>query len=287
MGDVPWALAVSAGSVAALNPCGFALLPAYLSLLVLGEQERSRRIAVGRALVAAASMTAGFAGVFVTFGLVLAPVAGVLQRRLPWFTVVLGVVLVALGGWLVAGRALPGVRGLTRRGPALRWSVPSMAGFGAVYALASLSCTVGPFLAIVVSAFRAGSVPEGIGLFAAYAVGMGVVVAVASLAVALARSAVVAGLRRLAPSVARLGGAVMVMAGAYVAYYGWYEAAVLRGADPRDRVIETASSVQQWLAGGVGSAGIVVLGAAMVLLVVAVVLAGRRSGRARAREEAG
>lgn len=275
MRELPWLLALSAGSVAALNPCGFALLPAYLSLLVLGERERSRRAAVARALVAAASMTAGFAGVFVTFGLVLAPVAAVVQRQLPWFTVVLGVLLMGSGAWLVMGMALPGVRGLARRGSPLRWSVPSMAAFGAAYALASLSCTVGPFLAIVVSAFRAGSVGAGIGLFAAYAAGMGAVVAVASLAVALARSAVLTGLRRLAPLIARLGGAVMLSAGAYVTYYGWYEARVLRGADPRDRVIDQASTVQQALAEAVGTPWAFVMGAVVLLTAVAV-LARRR-----------
>jgi cytochrome c-type biogenesis protein len=33
--------------VAAINPCGFALLPAYLSLLVIGDSAGSRRSAVG------------------------------------------------------------------------------------------------------------------------------------------------------------------------------------------------------------------------------------------------
>jgi cytochrome c-type biogenesis protein len=32
------ALALGAGMLAALNPCGFALLPAYLTLLVTGDQ---------------------------------------------------------------------------------------------------------------------------------------------------------------------------------------------------------------------------------------------------------
>ena len=32
----------SAGLVAAVNPCGFALLPAYLGLLVLGEDAPTR-----------------------------------------------------------------------------------------------------------------------------------------------------------------------------------------------------------------------------------------------------
>lgn len=282
MAEVPLALALSAGLVAALNPCGFALLPTYLTLLVAGDGGRSRQAGVLRALVAAGSLTAGFAGVFVTFGLVLSPVASELQPRLPWFTVALGAVLAALGGWLLAGRSLPGARGLARRGPALRWSVVSMTGFGAAYALASLSCTIGSFLAIVVSAFRAGSVPAGIGLFAAYAAGMGLVVAVASLAVALAEDAVVRGLRRLAPLVARLGGAVMVLTGAYVAYYGWYEAAVLRGGDPRDAVIEAAASVQEWLAGAVGRIGAGALLAVLALLVAASLVL-RRRGRSAAR----
>lgn len=48
-----------------------------------------------------------------------------------------------------------------------------MALFGMTYATASLGCTIAPFLAIVVSAFRSGSTGEGVALFAAYAAGMG------------------------------------------------------------------------------------------------------------------
>ncbi|WP_237519880.1 hypothetical protein [Streptomyces sp. HUCO-GS316] len=48
MADLPLALALGAGMLAAVNPCGFALLPAYLSLLVLGDDSPSRTVAVGR-----------------------------------------------------------------------------------------------------------------------------------------------------------------------------------------------------------------------------------------------
>lgn len=37
MTDLPLALALGGGMLAAVNPCGFALLPAYLSLLVLSD----------------------------------------------------------------------------------------------------------------------------------------------------------------------------------------------------------------------------------------------------------
>ena len=275
VGDLPLLLALSAGAVAALNPCGFVLLPAYLSMLVVGEQERSRQEAATRALGAAASMTAGFAAMFVTFGLVLAPVAGQLQRHLPWFTVALGVLLVVTGAWLLSGRDLPPVPGLARRGRALTWSALSMAGFGAAYALASLSCTVGPFLAIVVSAFRSGSVISGLALFVTYAAGMGLVVGVASLAVAFARQSVVHGLRRSARFVPRIAGAVMLVAGAYVAYYGWYENAVLGGADPQDPVVEAAGRAQEWFAGSVERTASLALLAVAIAAAMGALLAGR------------
>jgi cytochrome c biogenesis protein CcdA len=275
MDQAPYALAVAAGTLAALNPCGFALLPVYLTALVAGDDRPSRPAAVLRALVGTAAVTAGFAAVFGVFGLALTPVAGVVQRHLPWFTVVLGLLLVGLGGWLLAGRALPGVA-RAGRGPAVTRSVASMAVFGAAYALASLGCTVGPFLAIVVSSFRAGSPAAGVGLFLAYAAGMGMVVGTAAVALALAWTGPIRRLRGLAPVVSRAGGAVVLLAGAYVAYYGWYELRLQRTGDPADPVVEAAAEAQGWLSGGVDRLGVGVVAAVFVaVLAGAAILAWR------------
>ena len=243
MVDAPYGLAVAAGMLAAVNPCGFALLPGYLSFLVAGDAPVGRGVAVGRAMVASAAMTAGFAVVFGVFGLAVAPVAGQVQRHLPWVTIGIGAALVGAGGWLLAGRTLPGLRLPAATGPALTRTVISMATFGAAYAVASLSCTIGPFLAIVVASFRAGSLVAGVGLFLAYAAGMGLAVAAAALAVALAQGAVVARLRSAAPLISRLGGLLLAVAGGYVAYYGWWETRVLAGAAAEDPIIDTAAAV--------------------------------------------
>jgi cytochrome c biogenesis protein CcdA len=93
--EAPLLLAVTAGMLGAVNPCGFAMLPAYLSLLVAGPSDG--RGAVGRALTAAAGLTTGYVVVFGAFGLALAPLAGWLRPRLPWLTVTLGLALVAVG----------------------------------------------------------------------------------------------------------------------------------------------------------------------------------------------
>lgn len=288
MPDLPLALALTAGMLAAVNPCGFALLPAYLSLLVLGDDSPSRAVAIGRALTATAAMTAGFAALFGIFGLAVQPVAGQVQQHLPWFTIAFGLLMAGAGAWLLAGRRLPSPAPKVRRAPGLTRSVPSMALFGMAYAAASLGCTIAPFLAIVVSAVRSGSTGEGVALFVAYAAGMGLIVGAASLTVALTRTTAVTRLRRLGAAAPRLGGALLLLVGAYVAYYGWYEIRVQRDPATRDPVIDAAGALQRTIADAldtVGPAGVAALFAA--LLVTAVALARlRRARRPRARATA-
>lgn len=150
-------LAFAAGLVAALNPCGFAMLPAYLLLVVRGQRAgaSSGVTAAGRALAATVGMALGFLTVFGVFGALTVSAATTVQRYLPYATVVVGVVLIGLGAWLLSGRALSA---LTPRPLAPRWAptarLGSMYGYGISYAIASLSCTVGPFLAVTAAGLR-------------------------------------------------------------------------------------------------------------------------------------
>jgi cytochrome c-type biogenesis protein len=290
MSDLPLALALSAGMLAAVNPCGFALLPAYLSLLVLGDDSPTRTAAVGRALATTTAMTAGFTAVFALFGLAVAPVAGQVQQHLPWFTIVFGLLMAGIGGWLLAGRELPALLPKLRRAPAVTRSLPSMALFGGAYAIASLGCTIAPFLAIVVSAFRSGSTLEGVVLFAVYAAGMGVIVGAAALSVALTRTARVGRIRRLGAVAARLGGVLLLVVGAYVAYYGWYEIRLQRGDLVADPVVDGAGTVQRWLAETLDRIGVPALAVLLGLLLLTGLFLhhfhGRRESRAAQRPTA-
>ncbi|MEV6800595.1 cytochrome c biogenesis protein CcdA [Micromonospora rifamycinica] len=274
----PLLLALTAGMLGAVNPCGFAMLPAYLSLLVAGPADG--RGAIGRALTAAAGLTCGYVMVFGAFGLAVAPLADWLRPRLPWLTVTLGLGLLALGSWLLAGRRLPTPRP-SARAPRLTRSLPSMALFGMAYALASLSCSIAPFLAIVVTSLQAGSTLRGLALFVAYAIGMGLVVAVAALGVALLRGRVVSGLRGAGAWVPRLSGLVLLLAGGYVAWYGWYEVRLAQGRHDAfgDPVVVGAARVQRTLVTALDTAGPAVLAVALVGLLAVAAL--RHRGRTR------
>jgi hypothetical protein len=202
-------------------------------------------------------------------------VAGRIQAHLPWFTVGLGLLLVVLGGLLIAGRQLPALPWKPSRAPTLTRSLPSMVLFGMAYALASLSCTIGPFLAIVGSSLRAGSTLAGLSLFAAYAGGMGLVVGTAAVAVALARRSVLRRIRAGAGALSRIAGALLVVTGGYVAWYGWYEAHLTtRAADP---VVRFGGTVQRAFASWLDGIGVDVLAVVFVLLVVVAVVVRRRT----------
>ncbi|MEV0582600.1 cytochrome c biogenesis protein CcdA [Nonomuraea sp. NPDC050310] len=275
--DLPLALAGTAGLVAAFNPCGFAMLPAYLTLL-LGDDSPSARGPVVRALTLSAAMTAGFVTVFGLFGLVVTPLAVSVGRYLPWVTIVIGLALLALGGWLLSGRELLlRVPTLSRGRPTT--SAASLYGYGLSYAVASLSCTVGPFLAVTSASLTGGGPLGALAVFAAYALGMGLVVTFLSLAVALARAAVVGRMRRVLPYVTRVSGALLLLAGLYVAYYGWYELRVFAGAAADDPIISAVTSAQGLVTGLLESVGLA-WAALAVLLVAALTLHRVRRSRA-------
>lgn len=278
------ALAFAAGLVAAVNPCGFAMLPAYLLLVVRGQHNGPRPGpvgGVGRALAATAGMALGFLTVFGLFGALTISAATTVQRYLPYATVVIGIVLVALGIWLLSGRELTA---LTPRALGPRWAPTSLAGmygYGISYAIASLSCTIGPFLAVTAAGLRSGSLVTGVSIYLAYVAGLTLVVGVLAVAAATASSALADRLRRILPFVNRIGGALLVLVGLYVGYYGCYELRLLdAAADPRDAVILAAGRLQGVLAGWVHQHGVWPWLLALVALVgVAVVSAWRRRVR--------
>lgn len=243
--DGPFALALAAGMAATVNPCGFALLPAYLAAFV-GDDHHPGAAAVPRAFAVSAAMTAGFVVVFGMFSLVITPLALSVERYLPWATVVIGLALVVLGARLLAGRELslrlPKLSKGGRDG-----NVGSMFLFGVSYAVASLSCTIGPFLAVTSTTFRSGDVVSGLGVFITYGLGMGAVTTALTVGVALARNGLVGRLRRSMRYMSRISGALLVLAGAYVTWYGWFEIRLLNGGTGSDAVVDRALGVQTWL----------------------------------------
>ena len=250
----PIALAFTAGMVATFNPCGFSLLPAYIGAFVAGDHVHDRldqRIL--RAVGVAAAVSVGFIVVFASVGLIIDSIAGEARRQLPWVTIVIGGLLVVAGLAMAVGWKPR----LAIRGPRFSTGTNSprvMVGYGITYAVASLSCTIGPFLAVTGTALSR-STAEGLATYIAYALGMGIIILVLSVASALAHSTVANHMRRLSRIAPRIGGILMVAAGAYAIWYGRWELAVYDGNLDTDPVIETAEDIRLWFVETIQSVG--------------------------------
>ena len=217
--------AFTAGLVATVNPCGFAMLPAYLGyFLGADEPEEARTVtAVGRALRTGVVVSSGFLLVFGIAGAVI--VAGVrsLTTVLPWVALVVGAGLAVLGFALLRGRyltiRLPSIRGKKDR------SNGSLFIFGISYAVASLSCTLPIFLSLVATTFTQTTFLAGFAAFIAYGVGMSLVLIGITVALALGKDTLVRKLRGTATYINKISGVVMILAGGFIV---WYWATILR-----------------------------------------------------------
>lgn len=271
-GSLAYAFAV--GMVATFNPCGFAMLPAYLSyfLGLEGEQDEAPDASILRAIAVGASMTAGFLVVFGLLGLVLEPALTTINRRLPWVTIVLGVVLLALGVAMLAGRTLSVRLPTFGRGPESR-ELSSVFLFGISYALVSLSCTLSLFTAAISTTVQDENLIVGILAFLAYGLGMGLVLMVITLAIALARQSLVKNLRKVLPYINRVSGALLVLAGLYVVYYGWYELRVFNGDLDGGGVAQWAFDINGSISRWINEIGATRLGLILGLVIALAVLA--------------
>lgn len=299
------ALAFSAGMVATVNPCGFALLPAYLSYFLGldgGDSTTPSSRAVDRtstdgtgpglrgpsgspvlrAVVVSVAVTAGFLVVFGVMGIAWSSVSSVIGRRLPWFTLLVGLGLVVLGVAVLRGFE-PTVRlphlDLNRGGRELL----TMFLYGISYAVASLSCTIPVFISLV-SVTLDGSFGQSLATFVAYGLGMGMTLAILTIAVALARSGVVTAFRRVLPHMQTISGVLLILAGLFVGYYAWVELREL-GSGASSPVVDWTRDVQSWLQNQVeGIGGARLAAAAAVIIAAAVAVALVRSGPTASQE---
>ncbi|MCB2413424.1 hypothetical protein LGT39_11270 [Demequina sp. TTPB684] len=282
------AFALLLGAVAAFNPCGFALLPAYITVIVTGsaDERLTRAQALRRAVVFGLAMTAGFVAVFTGFGLLFGAVNVALQGSvlpyLPYVTVTLGVVLIGFGIAMALGHEVPGLRVRTLSGRAPKADAWSQVLYGVSFALASLSCTIAPFFAVVTQSLDASGPVGAVAPFVIYGTGMGTSVMVVSLGAAFAGAAVGKALRKRTGAILRTGGVIMVLAGAWVILYGLAEILPRYGVRALDEVLLSSSRIQGSISSGIADWGTPVLVTLVTLVataVVAVFLIARRDAR--------
>lgn len=214
-------LAFGSGLAAAFNPCAIAMLPATIGLL-LGRWGTGpatgglRRLAQG--LLTGAMLWAGFSVVVVAaalgFHLFTHAVFGAL-RPLMW---ALAVLLLAVGVLMFLDRPIAGPRvgSMAERVRGIGGgSVVTLAAAGAAYGLASLSCTLPLFVALMAETTGGALVLT----VTAFVAGVAVVLLAVAVGTTLWKSAMERVIRAALPYVMRVSGVIVVLAGLWLGYY--------------------------------------------------------------------
>lgn len=275
MGELFEARSFALGMVALINPCGFALLPAYLGFFLGLDDEdasESRIVSLNRAQVVGLSLSLGFLAVFGILGLAFAGALTAIAPVLRYITLGMGVLLVILGIAMLRGfqplLKLPKLE----KGTGSR-STASMFVFGVSYAVASLSCTIGLFVSAIPT--DGANFAERFGAFLSYGLGMGLLATVLTLAVAFGKKGIVGRMRSILPKINFISAIVLVVVGTYVALYGFWQIQVFDpDVDPTgwiDTIVLEVESWQSWLSTKIGDAaptlGIIFLGVNLALAV--------------------
>lgn len=222
MDQLNFAFAFSAGMLATINPCGWAMLPAFVSYYLGSRQEGyEEKPFVARlwdGLMLGLLVTAGFLVIFGGAGIAISSGLRVIVQWMPFVALLVGIALTLLGIWLLAGKSIPFSL------PALKVDLQSRNPrtaflFGIAYALASLGCTLPIFLVVVGSSLTAAGATGSAAMFFSYAAGMAVVLMAVSMSAALVKGAVTEWLHGLLPYTHRIGAVMLILAGLYLIWY--------------------------------------------------------------------
>lgn len=227
LNHLPVGYAFGAGMMSSINPCGFAMLPAYLALFMGSRAEDYhsqlwfRR--VFQALAVGMVMSAGFVLLFGGVGVVVSAGGRFVMTAVPWMALMVGAGLILLGLWRLMGHRvdIPLIARLANRiGDPRTTGVRGFFLFGLAYGASSLSCTLPIFLVVVGSAVASTSFLAGMVQFVSYGLGMGAVILVLTLGMALFREGIlIRRMHRLMPHLQTATAVILILAGAYILYY--------------------------------------------------------------------
>ncbi len=263
------------GVLAAVNPCGFVLLPTYL-IFFLGTREEpnldtSERLR--RALVVSSGISIGFLAIFFVIGVISRLFTQWIEMNAKYASLAIGVVLVVGGARMLTGWtpkfALPEIGGVQTK--TFRATVI----YGVAYAVASIGCTIGFLTTAVFGSIALHGFVSGVLSILLYGLGMAMLVTALTVSLAFAKTGIVVIIKNRLNLIQRLGAILVTLTGIYLVFY-WYAAI------SETRSASFVTKIERWqtkVASFLQQQGAVRMAVVLTVVVIAAILASRRKAR--------
>jgi cytochrome c-type biogenesis protein len=201
--------AFTAGVLSIFSPCGYALLPGYVSYY-MGSELTFRKAVVGGSVCAL-----GLTTVFSLIGVLASSLGVILPQIIPLLDLLAGIIMIALGFVILTQINLPLFQmNLT---PTKRTGLIGLYLFGIVYGIAGVGCSAPIFLSVLFFAVSGGWL-NGVMALVAYSAGMGLPLIVTSVLLAEAQDMLIRRISRATEKMHKVSGGVLIIVGLYLLY---------------------------------------------------------------------
>jgi cytochrome c biogenesis protein CcdA/PKD repeat protein/thiol-disulfide isomerase/thioredoxin len=200
-----------AGMLALLSPCGFPMLPGYISYY-MGSRTSFKRTVTGGVACSFGLMT-----VFSVIGIGVALVGSVITQYIPLLELVAGILAIIMGISLLTEIKFPSIFTITR--------APNQKGllgiflYGIAYGLATLGCSAPIFFSTLFYAITAGGLAAGIVTFLVYAAGMGIPIILTTILLAKTKDYLLNRIIRAMPWFQKISSLLLIVIGSYLILY--------------------------------------------------------------------
>ena len=209
------------GVLAAVNPCGFVLLPTYL-IFFLGTREEpnlSTAERLRRALIVSSGISIGFLAIFFVIGVISRLFTQWIELNAKYASLAIGIALLVGGarmltGWTpkFASPQMNGVQSKTFRATII---------YGLAYAVASIGCTIGFLTTAVFGSIALNGFVSGVFSILLYGLGMAMLVTALTVSLAFAKTGLVTVIKSRLNIIQRLGAFFVTLTGVYLMFYWW------------------------------------------------------------------
>ena len=217
------------GVMAAVNPCGFILLPTYLLYYLgteLNRENESPAVTLRRGLGVGIAVSSGFIGLFLVVGIISRAFTNVIRDNAKYAALVIGIGLIGMGIAMFRGWKPPVAQPNMAMKKQRTWR--NMFVFGIAYAVASIGCTIGLLVSVILGSVGRHGFVSGVLSIALYGLGMGLLVTSLTVALAFARFGMVSNLKKSFPIFDKVSAIAVTLTGMYLAWY-WFGAITNRG----------------------------------------------------------
>ncbi len=264
------------GVLAAVNPCGFVLLPTYLIFFLGTREEPNLKTGerLRRALVVSSGISFGFLAIFFVIGVISRLFTQWIELNAKYASLTIGIVLVIGGARMLTGWtpkfAVPQLGGVQTK--TFRATVV----YGVAYAVASIGCTIGFLTTAVFGSIALHGFVSGVLSILLYGLGMAMLVTALTVSLAFAKTGLLTIVKNQLHLIQRLGAIFVTLTGIYLVFY-WYAAI------SETRSASFVTRIERWqtrVASFLQQQGAFRLAVVLTIVVAMAVVASRRKTRA-------